>query len=488
MGSNELNIVYGIDKQRRKSVFSGGLTRYYFNNYEEDYSGNNVKKVHYITGGNGITAMYIETNGVGQLYHLITDYQGSLIAIANKDGEIASFDGSEQKFAYDPWGNRRNPNDWKLIDTRTKWLSDRGYAMHEHLDGFTLINMNGRVYDPMLAQFLSPDPYIQSPDNWLNYNRYTYCLNNPMLYTDPSGEFFGAALPLMVKIGIGIGAAVGGYTGYKIGEANGASGLGMAAYMLGGAAIGGFSGYVGGTVAAGGGIMANTGAIMAGSYTNSMGMAMLSGGDMPPSISFGAGSFNFGTGEFRSIFDWKDLSTMEKIGYGLGALANLNDLINQTSATLYTQERYPDGSKDIISHSGIVDDASTDKLMSFGPNDSKIGAGGFKDQVGGLKPGGGYKKFGLAIRKSTTGYDVPVSLSKFQSVVVNKHLFSGLRGISKIIPYQGATTNCVNMSSIGFWLNGIPNIGIHPYLLHYSTAAYYGGFRPDIFSYYLNNN
>lgn len=327
----------------------------------------------------------------------------------------------------------------------------------------------------------------EAVDFWLYWLR--YALNNPLLYTDPTGEFFWAALPLIAKIGIGIGAGVGAYTGYKIGEANGASGLGMAGYVLGGTVIGGFSGYLGGTIAAGGGFMANTSAIMAGSYTNSMGMAMLSGGDMAPSISFGVASFNFGTGEFGYLGK-EGNSFMENLGYGLGALANLNDinnLINQTNTTLYTQERYPDGSKDIISHSGIVDDATADNLMSFGPNDNKIGGGGFKDQVGGIKPGGGYKKFGLAIRKSTSDYNVPVSLSKAQSVVVNKHLFAGLRGLSKIIPYQGATTNCVNMSSIGLLLNGIPNLGIHPYLLHYSTAAYSGGFRPDIFSYYLNN-
>jgi hypothetical protein len=34
---------------------------------------------------------------------------------------------------------------------------------------------------------MSPDPFIQAPDNWVNYNRYGYCLNNPLIYTDPSG-------------------------------------------------------------------------------------------------------------------------------------------------------------------------------------------------------------------------------------------------------------------------------------------------------------
>lgn len=65
---------------------------------------------------------------------------------------------------------------------------------HEHLSYFGLINMNGRMYDPLQGRFLSPDNYIQSPDNPQNYNRYSYCLNNPLKYTDPSGESVIAAI------------------------------------------------------------------------------------------------------------------------------------------------------------------------------------------------------------------------------------------------------------------------------------------------------
>ena len=66
----------------------------------------------------------------------------------------------------------------------------RGYTGHEHLTAFGLINMNARLYDPVIGRFLSPDPRLQNPYSSQNYNRYSYCLNNPLVYTDPNGEFF----------------------------------------------------------------------------------------------------------------------------------------------------------------------------------------------------------------------------------------------------------------------------------------------------------
>lgn len=47
-----------------------------------------------------------------------------------------------------------------------------------------------------MAQFLSPDPFIQAPGNWYNYNRYGYCYNNPLMYNDPSGEIIGSLLAI----------------------------------------------------------------------------------------------------------------------------------------------------------------------------------------------------------------------------------------------------------------------------------------------------
>ena len=80
---------------------------------------------------------------------------------------------------YDVWG--------KQTITKNTIGITRGYTGHEHWNQFGLIDMNGRFYDPQIARFLSPDPYVQDPSVVQNYNRYSYCMNNPLKYTDPSG-------------------------------------------------------------------------------------------------------------------------------------------------------------------------------------------------------------------------------------------------------------------------------------------------------------
>ena len=63
------------------------------------------KKIHYIRGGNGLAAIYVQnsTNTQDSLMYAYTDNQGSLIALTKENGDTI------QTYAYDPWGARRNP-------------------------------------------------------------------------------------------------------------------------------------------------------------------------------------------------------------------------------------------------------------------------------------------------------------------------------------------------------------------------------------------
>ena len=127
-------------------------------------------------------------NRMGKDYQRFTDQQGNILSVVDENGGRV-FDAT-----YDAWGRQ-------TVTLNTICLH-RGYTGHEMMGEFGLINMNrrslarsgesnGRVYDPTLGRFLSPDNYVQAPGNSQSFNRYSYCLNNPLKYTDPSGELFG---------------------------------------------------------------------------------------------------------------------------------------------------------------------------------------------------------------------------------------------------------------------------------------------------------
>lgn len=101
-------------------------------------------------------------------------------------------------------------------------------------------------------------------------------------------------------------------------------------------------------------------------------------------------------------------------------------------------------------------------MMSYGPNDY------YKD--------GKWNGFLLTARPSTAYFSTHIGEGIVSGdLCLNKYLFSALRNICERIPYQGMTSNCVNWASIGLLLNGIPNIGIHPFILHASIAVYNSG-------------
>ena len=54
--------------------------------------------------------------------------------------------------------------------------------------------MNGRMYDPVVGRVLSVDNFVQKPYSTQGYNRYNYVMNNPLKYTDPSGQFYGTIM------------------------------------------------------------------------------------------------------------------------------------------------------------------------------------------------------------------------------------------------------------------------------------------------------
>lgn len=81
---------------------------------------------------------------------------------------------------------------------------ERGYTGHEHMQTVGLINMNARIYDPIVRKFLSADNIVSDPFNTQSYDRYSYVLNNPLLYADINGHEIGLATAVVIGVAVAI--------------------------------------------------------------------------------------------------------------------------------------------------------------------------------------------------------------------------------------------------------------------------------------------
>jgi RHS repeat-associated protein len=286
----EVTWTYAPDQQRTKQVITSDgntvSTKFYaFGNFEKEVAGSSTRELYYVSSPSGTVAVIEVTPTQTTYYYIHSDLLGSFDVITNHNGVIVEMNN------FDPWGRRRNPLDWSYNNVSSSLVLGRGFTGHEHLNDFGLINMNGRIYDPILASFLSPDNYVQTPDQTQNFNRYAYCLNNPLAYTDPDGEFFvpmliGSAISLVTN-GIGnvlddrpffqgagraaLTGAIGGAVSFGIGQSTmGMAGIdkianqafahgllgGSMSYMGGGTFGSGFvSGAFGSLAAAGSGAL-----------------------------------------------------------------------------------------------------------------------------------------------------------------------------------------------------------------------------------------
>lgn len=136
------------------------------------------------------------------LRYIYSDHLGSILALTDGSGNVVA------KQNFDAWGRNRNPDNWTYtnVPDNPTWLY-RGYTGHEHLRQFALINMNGRIYDPIQGRMLSPDNYVAKLWGTQAYNRFSYANNNPLKYTDADGNN-----PVVVALLVAAAVSAASYT------------------------------------------------------------------------------------------------------------------------------------------------------------------------------------------------------------------------------------------------------------------------------------
>ena len=197
-GADSVTFSYGCDGERvsMNGLVTNGI---FVSTYATDYIGDRyeckwddsiepIREILYLGGDAYSAPMVYVKQGYGNwtLYNIGRDYLGNITQIAYANGLPFA------EYSYDPWGRLRDPQTLSIYGRghEPTLFLDRGFTGHEHLPQFGLINMNARLYDPLVGRFLSPDPFVQDPGFSQNYNRYSYALNNPLKYSDESGEIF----------------------------------------------------------------------------------------------------------------------------------------------------------------------------------------------------------------------------------------------------------------------------------------------------------
>jgi len=242
---------FGAGRERVFQQHSNGTKTSYIGAFFEkvEYTGGLVEQKHYILTPLGRTAVRTLRNDAKiETRYFHQDALGSIAAVTDEFGKV------EKRYTFDAWGKRvQTANTYAGTGNQVT----RGYTDHEHLENFGLIHMNGRVYDPVLARFLSADPFIGDASDSESYNRYSYVNNNPVNAIDPSGYFLKKLFKVVAIVAaayfgglwaikaFGISATGAAGSAFAGGLQAAGVGSGVINGIIGGAAAGFASGFSG---------------------------------------------------------------------------------------------------------------------------------------------------------------------------------------------------------------------------------------------------
>ena len=351
--SNSAVFVYDGDGSRVKKINQAGSTVYIGSLFEIDATGRTTKQI--FAGPNRICA--VDSTGDKSFYH--TDHLGSSNVITDSTGKQIGW----TEFA--PYGSVSKQNG--SHDPKYKFTG-------KELDNTGLYFYGARYMDPQLGRFITADTIVQAPYDPQSLNRYSYCRNNPINYTDPTGHkwswsnfwrsLIGAVVTVIVTIvtyGMGASWSVACFWGGMLGGAT-TGGLqgGWQGALMGGA-MGGMLGSIGGLGVDRFGWQFGMGMFLAGTAyagaTNSW--DSYAGAFVGGLVGSAVGGAIVDSGQFQSFNNWKG-------GYGF---KSNNDVIDVLAKEGRFQEAIDFAAKRYDLPSGRYDPNNSD----FGSTDIVTG-------------------------------------------------------------------------------------------------------------------
>jgi RHS repeat-associated protein len=185
-GGVPVTLDYDGDQRRVRKTSGDEVTVYVGGLYERttNTTSGAVEHRYFVHGSERVVAVVTRSSAPTseeKTRYLHIDNLGSVETVTDETGSK-----SAEKRSYDAFGARRNPQ-WGAAPVAFSSLTTRGFTGHEDDEEFGLVNMKGRLYDPKVGRFLTTDPIVSHPGFGQSWNPYSYVLNNPLAFTDPSG-------------------------------------------------------------------------------------------------------------------------------------------------------------------------------------------------------------------------------------------------------------------------------------------------------------
>ena len=179
-GAQVVSFGYDGDQRRIRKTTSSGEILSFEDLFEQVTTANAAEFRYYVFSPERVVAVVTRASANAGTNYLHADHLGSVESVTNANGVLV------EKRSYDAFGARRNPQ-WGLSGGVASGQVAKGFTGHDEEDEFGLINMKGRLFDPRLGRFTTTDPVIADLHNGQSLNKYTYVLNNPLNWVDPTG-------------------------------------------------------------------------------------------------------------------------------------------------------------------------------------------------------------------------------------------------------------------------------------------------------------
>ncbi len=193
-GSTSNSYTYDADGLRGTKTVNGTKSTYHYVGGQLRYEARGAQKFYYFydAGGNLSAIRYRDANGNASIYYAVTNIQGDVVRFYNSAGTIVA------SYQYDAFGNCTITRD----DAGIAALNPIRYRGYYYDSETGLYYLQSRYYNPQVGRFLNADGFVTTGQGVLSYNMFAYCQNNPVMFSDPSGEITLITLLGCVLVGV----------------------------------------------------------------------------------------------------------------------------------------------------------------------------------------------------------------------------------------------------------------------------------------------